>query len=245
MSTLFLYSFLIFLTALAGGVAPLLVPHWHENRLKIFICFGAGLLLGMSMLHMLTEAAHMIPETFGFWYLFGFVLLLLLERVLMVHPCEEHHCSYHTVGLAAFAGLTVHGIIEGFALASSLMIADIGPLVLVAILAHKAPQGFALTTILKLARKTPRQILGFVTGVALSGPLGAFLAYGLISTERLPSAAGILLAISAGTFLYIGACDLLPELHKEDSEKRNRLIAFLVGLAVAFASGYFLPEHGH
>lgn len=239
------YSSLIFGMALLGGMLPLLMPHAREDYLKLFVSLGGGLLLGMAMLHMLPEAAEMIPHSFGFWFLVGFVLLLVLERFLMVHPCEETHCNYHTVGVAAFAGLTVHGIIEGFALASSLFVSRLGPLVLVAILAHKAPQGFALTSILKLAKKTHRQIMGFVIGVALSGPLGLFLAYGLLTEEQLPSGAGILLAMSSGTFLYIAACDLLPELHREDKEKFKRLTAFLVGLALAMISGELAGGHTH
>lgn len=240
------YSLLIFLMALMGSALPLLVPQLKENGLKLFVSLGAGLLLGMSILHMLPEAAEMIPATFSFWFLFGFVLLLILERFFMVHPCDEHGCHYHTVGIAAFSGLTVHGVIEGFALASSLYVAQLGPLVLIAILAHKAPQGFALTSILKLAKKSHRQIMLFAVGVALSGPLGVALAFGLIQLEKMPSAAGVLLAISAGTFLYIAACDLIPELHRSDSEKFKRLAAFVLGLLLAYGSGHFMGEHpGH
>lgn len=240
------YSILIFSMALAGSALPLLVPQLKENSLKLFVSLGAGLLLGMSILHMLPEAAQMIPGTFSIWFLVGFVLLLILERFFMVHPCDEHGCHYHTVGLAAFSGLTVHGVIEGFALASSLYVAQLGPLVLIAILAHKAPQGFALTSILKLARKSNRQIMLFAVGVALSGPIGLVLAMSLIQMEQMPSAAGVLLAISAGTFLYIAACDLIPELHRSDTEKFKRLAAFIVGLYLAYLSGNLLGEHaGH
>lgn len=237
------YSGLIFATSAFGGIIPLLVPHAREDRLKLFVCVGAGLLLGMAFLHMVPEASRLVPGTFGAWFLLGFLLLLVLERFIMVHACEEQGCHYHTVGIAAFAGLAVHGVIEGFALASSLFVSQFGPLLLVAILAHKAPAGFALTSILRLSQKSKRQILLFIFGVSLSGPLGMWLAYALIKHEQLTNTAGVLLSISAGTFLYIGACDLLPELHRSDGEKFKRLAAFLMGLAISFVSGYLVGEH--
>lgn len=243
--TLFGYGLSIFVTALLGGLFPLLVPVHHENRLKLFVSFGAGLLLGMAFLHMLPEASEMIPHSFGAWFLAGFVLLLILERFIMVHACDEHGCHYHTVGLTAFFGLAVHGIIEGFALASSLVLPHLAVLVLVAVLAHKAPAGFALTSIMRLAGKSKKQILLFSMGVALSGPLGLFLAYHFLQSQSLTNTSGALLALSAGTFLYIGGCDLLPELHRTNQEKFKRLAAFLFGLILSYLSGHFLGEHTH
>ncbi|NDG26795.1 MAG: ZIP family metal transporter [Proteobacteria bacterium] len=186
------YGLSIFLTALAGSLFPLIIPIHQENRLKLFVAFGAGLLLGMAFLHMLPEASEILPHAFGAWFLAGFVLLLILERFIMVHACEEHGCHYHTVGLTAFFGLAAHGIIEGFALASSLVMPHLALLVLVAVLAHKAPAGFALTSIMRLAGKTRKQILLFSVGVALSGPLGLFLAYFFLRSQSLTEASGAL-----------------------------------------------------
>jgi zinc transporter ZupT len=117
-------------------------------------------------------------------------------------------------------------------------------LVLVAVLAHKAPSGFALTSILRLAGKSTAQIVLFSAGVALSGPLGLFLAYFFLQSDEFHTAAGALLALSAGTFIYIGACDLLPELHRADGERFKRLGAFMIGLLISYASGVFL-HHPH
>ncbi|MFM8312710.1 MAG: ZIP family metal transporter [Deltaproteobacteria bacterium] len=231
---------LIFGAAFLGGIIPLWVKPTSENHLKLFISFGAGLLLSMAFLHMIPEAFKLIPKTFGIWLLTGFCLLLFLERFIMVHACEEHGCHYHTLGIAAFLGLTIHGIIEGFALASSQLITNLGFLVLIAILSHKAPAGIALTSILKMSGKKNNQILGFVCGVALSGPLGIFLAYWILQSEDYQSVAGILLSISAGTFLYIGACDLLPEIHRTDGEKLKRLAAFCAGILISVLSGHLL-----
>ena len=236
---LILYGSLIFITAFAGGVFPLMLSSGRDNHLKLLISFGAGLLLSMAFLHMIPESFKMIPSHAGLWLLIGFCLLLFLERFVMVHACEEHGCNYHTVGVAAFLGLTTHGVIEGFALASSQMVSHLGPLVLMAILSHKGPAGIALTSILKLSGKKSNQILLFVIGVALSGPLGIALAYLILHSNQYINTAGILLSLSAGTFLYIGACDLLPELHRSNDEKLKRLVAFFVGLLVTFISGYW------
>lgn len=239
------YGFAIFATAQVGGLLPIFFSELHENGLKLFVTFGAGLLLGMSLLHMLPEAVHLNPHGFAIWFLAGFLLLLVLERFIMVHACEETHCHYHTVGVAAFAGLAVHGLIEGFALASSILVSGLGPLVLVAILSHKAPAGFALTSILRLSGKSRKQIILFVTGVSLSGPLGMLLAHFLLQSQHVEATSGVLLSVSAGTFLYIAACDLLPELHKDDTEKSKRLISFFIGIILSLISGVFFSEHSH
>lgn len=240
---LFWYSLSIFLTAFVGGLLPLLVPTHDDHKLKLVVSLGAGLLLGIAFLHMLPEAAHLLPGSFGLWFLAGFVLLLILERFVMVHACEEHGCHYHTVGLTAFLGLAIHGIIEGVALASSLLLPELGLLVLLAVLAHKAPSGFALTSILRLAGKSKLQIILFSVGVALSGPLGLWIAYFFLRTESYQTTAGALLSLSAGTFFYIGACDLLPELHRASGERFKRLAAFLLGLLISYGSGAFLSHH--
>lgn len=238
MSTLILYSFLIFGTTVGGGFIPLLIPDKHEDALKLFISLGAGLLIGMAFLHLIPEAAELAPQVFGLWALVGFVLLLALERFFMVHACEEHGCNYHTVGMAAFAGLAIHGVIEGCALGSSQLATGLGPFIFLAILVHKAPSAFALASILKLAGRTKRGITLFLMGVGLSVPIGMWIAYALLQSEKLPMTAGILLSMSAGTFIYIGACDLLPELHRTDKDKVLRLGAFGVGLLCSFLSGY-------
>lgn len=230
---LFIYGALIFLASGLGGAIPVLFPGIHETHLKRYVSFGAGLLLGMALLHMVPEAAIWLPHTFGVWLAAGFVLLLILERFMMVHSCEEHGCSYHHIGVAAFLGLSVHGIIEGFALASSVVAApELGPMIFIAILAHKMPAAFTLSTLLRLSKKSNAQIAVFIVGLSLSGPVGIGLAQLLFNIEGMAQATGALLALSSGTFLYISACDLLPELHSNHSDRFARLGFFLVGLAL-------------
>jgi zinc and cadmium transporter len=231
------YGAFIFGTSVLGGVLPLFIAPHRDKLLKLAVSFGAGLLLGMAFLHMVPEAAE-LNASFGYWFLAGFVLLLVLERFVMVHACEEHGCHYHTVGIAAFAGLTVHGLLEGFALGSTLYASGLAPLVLVAILSHKLPAGFALTAILRMAKLTKKQIILFVIGVSASGPLGLALSIGILQKENLPELSGSLLALSAGSFIYIGACDLLPEIHRENTQKLPRLTCFIVGILLSGLSSY-------
>ncbi len=242
MNSLFLYAFLIFLTSFVGGVFPLLFPKKNESHLKVLISFGAGLLLGMAFIHMIPESAEMIGKTFGLWVLLGFGILFIMERFVMVHACDEHGCNYHTIGIAAFLGLTIHGLIEGLALGSSALSTELGPLVFIAIVIHKAPAGISLSSILSLAKKGQNQILLFLFGVSISGPLGIWAAYALMKNTPYADVSGALLAVSGGTFVYIAACDLLPELHHPEGNRHVRLAAFIFGILISIASGFILPH---
>jgi zinc transporter ZupT len=73
--------------------------------------------------------------------------------------------------------------------------------------------------------------------------LGLLLAYFFLQSQEYQSAAGCLLALSAGTFVYIGACDLLPELHRASGEKLKRLAVFILGLLISYGSGALLEHH--
>lgn len=232
-STFWIYSAAAFFTAFSGGVLPLFFAV-NEKYLKLIIALGAGLLLGLSMVHLLPESAELIPESFGAWFLVGFVLLLVLERFVMIHACEEHGCNYHTVVIAAFVGLTIHGVIEGLALASTLVTLEIGPLVLMAVLVHKAPAALTLTSLLRLGGKKKIDIIRFITGISIATPLGILIGANVIEADTYTDVSGILLALSGGTFLYIASCDLLPELHRSNSEKFKRLAAFMLGVVISF-----------
>ncbi len=237
MPSLILYSIAVFLFSLLGGVLPLLVSDHFEHWLSLFISFGAGVLLGMAFLHILPEASLILPHQYGKWVLGGFLCLLILERFVMVHSCEEQHCNYHTLGISAFIGLMIHGVIEGWAMASSFFVSHLKGLVLFAIVAHKVPETFALGSILRLANKPKKTVLLFLCGVALATPVSLCLSYLFLSQFPISNFYGILLSVTAGTFIYIGACDLLPELHVASDQKWWRLGGFALGLCMAAMSG--------
>ena len=233
------YSLAIFATTFAGGVLPMLEFFKNETQIKRILSLGTGLLISLAAVHMLPEAAEMAPKYFGYAFLFGISILYFLERFLMVHACEEHGCNYHTIGMAAFAGLTIHGLIEGVALASTLHDPRLATAVLIGILVHKIPSGATLGSLLTLAKKSPKQILFFVTGVALSAPIGLMgAAWYLSHSVVMPQISGVMLAASAGTFLYIATCDLIPEIHHNDHDKPMRLVMFSVGVLVAVLSAH-------
>jgi zinc and cadmium transporter len=96
---------------------------------------------------------------------------------------------------------------------------------------HEFPEG--IVTFLLLERggfsKKTAAIYAFLAA-AISTPLGTLISYPFIDDIEEP-ALGLLLAISAGTLVYVGASHLLPEVEKEN--KRFSIISLAVGVLVA------------
>jgi zinc and cadmium transporter len=197
------------------------------------LSFGAGVLLSAAFLHMMPEAIPVLGPATGLFVLLGYLLMTVLERFTMAHPCGEEACPSHRIGLTAMFGLSVHSIIAGMALGVGLLEAQelsVSAALLSAILVHKVPETLALMGLLAASGWSRKRIIICLVLFSLMGPLGIFT--GALSNLNSPFLMSVALAVSAGTFLYIASSDLLPQLHKKMKQEWIHFFAFVAGLAL-------------
>jgi zinc and cadmium transporter len=247
-----LYSLAILVGALVGGAIPLL---GGRSRSDGMLSFSAGVMLGAAFFHMLPEAAEGAGIRAIPWVLVGFLFLFLLERYVLVHVCAEpgvatagharSHphaeghagtgCEVHTLGLAAFIGLSLHTIVDGFALGAASGEERLGFLVFLAILAHKIPSSFSLSAILRAEGYSRPRALALNAVFATMVPLGAGLYVLLRELVHTESFTALALAASAGTFLHLALSDIIPDLHRRADSRLRLSGLLLMGVSAMWA----------
>ncbi|MCB1705179.1 MAG: ZIP family metal transporter [Halioglobus sp.] len=164
------------------------------------------------------------------------------------HGKSVHGLSW--VGLAL--GLAVHTLIDGVALgavmhAGSHASGVLGIGVFLAILLHKPLDAMSIVTVMqaggwsKGARATTNVVF------ALMCPLGALLFFfgvDVVAAGR-DHLVAVALAFSAGAFICIALSDLLPEVHFHSHDRGKLTLAFLLGIALAYAIGSVEPAGVH
>lgn len=234
--------FLVFALTLMAGVIPI-IRNWHETHLHHFVSFSAGVLIATAFLHMLPAAWQAgSPQWVGVNILIGFIIFFILEKFVMIHACEEHHCDYHRIGMSALVGIGTHSVFDGFFLGASFLVPSLAPAVWFAIVIHKMPAAFALSTLLHSAKWPKKKIVFLLIGFSLIIPVSAVLSRFVLAqfiSDQLHSLMGIV----AGSFLYIATSDFLPETHRREGRKFKTLIAFLFGVLFVAALEFFGPHH--
>lgn len=152
-------------------------------------------------------------------------------------------CDVHTLGLAAWIGMSVHTLVDGFALGAASIQPELGALVFLAILAHKVPNSFSLSAILISEGYGRGRAVAMNAVFALMVPLGAGLYLLLREAVHAEKFASLALAASAGTFLHLSLSDILPDLHRRGAT-RWRLSAAMVG-GIALMGALTLLRGGH
>ena len=205
-----LYTLLSALVTLIGGALPLYTTLKHID-LRYLIGFSAGVILAVAFLDMLPELRPGTQVDF-FAIGVGFFALYIIEKLVMIHACGEHECKQHTVGWVSIIGIAAESIIDGAAIAIGFAVEpSLGLLIAAAVILHELPRGFSTSVIMRTAKFNHKKIWSFLAIDAFFTPLGALLVFaGIFSQGMLKP----LLAFAAGTFIYIGASDLLPEAHK-------------------------------
>ncbi|NIQ03867.1 MAG: ZIP family metal transporter [Nitrospinaceae bacterium] len=231
----YLFLFFIFAITMAGGWIPTLKP-WSQKTFRMLISFCAGILLGAVFFHMVPEISPILGREMGFPVMLGFLGIYVMEKFIMVHPCEEGACDYHKIGLAAYVGIGFHSILDGVAIGAG-NILNISLVILLAVTLHKFPAALALSSILvKGGEYSKQKILKSMFIFALATPLGALISLNVMGQMDSSYPIGFALGVSAGTFLYISIGDLLPTVHEEDEKKHLNLMLLFMGLLVMFLS---------
>jgi len=261
--TLAFYTGAILAGALAGGALPLF---GRLRRSDLLLSFSAGIMLGAAFLHMLPEAVESAGAAAIPFVLVGFILMYVLERLVLVHLCAEpgpnatlsgeaapvvhghghDHigCEVHTLGLAAWVGMSLHTIVDGFALGAASVTPELGLLVFLAILAHKVPNAFSLSAILVAEGHSRRRALLLNGAFALMLPLGVGLFVLARELVQVRTFTGLALAASAGTFLHLSVSDILPDLHRRGGSKWRLSGAVLAGVGAMALLGFVRHTHG-
>lgn len=252
-------SLLIWLAVLADGLAGLagglLSERWMARHLSALVAFAAGALLGAVFLDIFPEAiAAAGPGAFR-WALASFLALALLEWFLGPHHHDHsdhapghphhHHPEHHgllgppsTVVPPLLAADALHNLGDGAAVAAAFLVSpEAGVATAMAVIAHELPQEVGDYALLRAVGLSRVKSLVLLAGVQLTAAIGAGVV--LLGSRLVEGLEGIILALASGTFLYIGATDLLPDLRRGSTprEARGRLLGFLLGMALVAVAG--------
>jgi zinc and cadmium transporter len=232
MAALGFYLPTVVFISLIGSFLPLL-RELSQRALALLLSFSAGVLLGAVFFHMLPETGRVLDEDLGWPILAGFLLIFVMERFVFVHACEERECDIHHMGIPAFLGISLHSLLDGLALGAGLMLPQLGPVVLLAVLIHKMPDSISISSILLSAGWDRSKVALLSLLFSLTTPIGALVAYlffRTLSEENIAVAIGI----SAGTFLAIATADILPQVHRIEERNPLTLVFLALGLAVSW-----------
>ena len=230
------YPFLMFVFTITmiGGWIPTF-KLWTQDTFRLVISFCAGILLGAVFFHILPEISTPLGSQLGYSVMFGFLFIFVLEKFIMVHPCEEGECDYHKVGLAAYIGIGFHSILDGIAIGAGTMM-NLSFIIIFAVTIHKFPAALALSSMLiKGGEYSNKKVLFSMFMFSLATPVGALLAVFMFQglDDYIIATA---LGISAGTFLFISIGDLLPTVYEEHEKGYKNLASLCLGTFVMILS---------
>ncbi len=205
----------------------------EHHKLMFLVSFAAGTMIAVSFFDLLPEALAkgniMAMMEFA---VIGFVVFLLIEKMLLYYHCHDEDCYTHASTKLVIFGSTVHNFLDGVTIAASFMAGtSVGIFTTLAIIIHEIPHEIGEFGVLMHGGYSKLKALLVNLFTALVAVLGGLAAY--YALDRFQSLLPYVLAFTAGGFIYISATDLLPEIHSK-SETRLQIalhsIIFILGV---------------
>lgn len=211
--------------AFVGGVIP---DRWLVRYRPVLLGFASGALLAAALLELVPGALHASGPGALPWLLGGMLALAALECMV---GARHHHEDKAPIAYALLASDAFHNIGDGIAIAGAFMISvHLGVITSLAVIVHEVPEEVADYAVLRASRMSKPRALVWLGAVQMTALVGAYAT--LLGASLLPGQ-GVVLALAAGTFVYIAMVDLMPDVLRS-GPMRDRLAA-LVGLGVGVA----------
>jgi len=203
--------------------------------LLFLISFSAGALLGDSFLHLLPEAMESGINFIPLAIISGILAFFILEKIIHWRHCHQPTSKEHPHPLAAMnlLGDAFHNFLDGIIIATSYVVSiPLGIATTIAVLLHEIPQEVGDFGVLIYAGYSKKKALLMNFLISLTAIFGGIV--GLLLSKSITSFAGIMIAFTAGGFIYIATADLIPEMKKDIGLKKTsiQLIGLLLGIGI-------------
>ena len=221
-------------------------PDQIARIVLLLLSFAVGALLGGALFHLIPEAVSRLGSgpALSLYLLLGFLGFFVLEKFLWAHRHDTAGTpSLRLQPLAALnlLGDGVHNAIDGMVIAAAYSAdTSVGLATTLAVILHEVPQELGDFGILVYSGLPVRRAVLFNAASGLTAVLGAVVT--LAVGEQLAGFTSALLPVAAGSFIYIAASDLIPELRRERGLRTAVWQVVLVLLGVVVMG---LPELVH
>ncbi|MCK9292561.1 MAG: ZIP family metal transporter [archaeon] len=241
MLSVWLYSIIsvliVSLISLIGIITLFFKIKKMNNILLFAISFSAGALIGDAILHILPELVKDggFTLSLSLFFIFGLIIFFILEKFIHWRHCHVPTSKKHPHPFAYMnlVGDALHNFIDGLVIGGTYLVSiPIGIATTIAVILHEIPQEIGDFGVLIHGGFTIKKalVMNFLT--ALTSIVGVVIALllGQVSSTFL----NIILAITAGGFIYIATADLIPELKKETNIYKSliQLLGIFLGIGV-------------
>lgn len=232
------FGFIAAAAEVLGGILVVSRKTWPRRVQETFLALGAGFILALVFLKLIPASFSTLGESAALYVLLGFAALHFFEHAIVghLHFGEEIHHEVmvsKTASVSAFTGLFIHAFFDGLSISvGSLFDALLGLLIFLAVLLHKFPEGLTIGSIMLSGGYSRKTVLLSTVGIGVATMLGACTVFLFSNVDA--QITGIVFAFSAGTVVYVGASDLIPEINKS-SDRIPPLIVFL-GMVLFYVS---------
>ena len=228
--TLLLITFAAFCATMIGG----LFAFRFRDRLHLILGFSAGAVIGVAFFDLLPEALNLASGYTSSLVLsitaLGFVLYLILDRLVLLHGHDDDH-AHAERGAFGAGSLSFHSFLDGIGIGLAFHVSSaVGVIVAAAVLAHDFSDGINTVNMIARNKGSRMRTYAWLFVDATAPVLGVISTFFFTVPEH---SLGLLLALFAGFFLYIGASDLLPESH-HNHPVRWTTISTVLGVAVLY-----------
>lgn len=240
----FLYALLLSLFAgCATGIGSAIAFFARKTNTR-FLSFALGLSAGVmiyvSFMELLYEARLSLGELAGSptkghiiaaaAFFGGMLLAGIIDKFVPdaenpheLHSIEEmggahttaHIHSLKRMGIVTALAIAIHNFPEGIAtFISALESPQIGIAVALAVAIHNIPEGVAVSVPIYFSTGSHKKAFWYSFASGLAEPLGALLAYLLLTPFLTPMLMECTFAVVAGIMIYISLDELLPAAHQ-------------------------------
>ena len=221
------------LAALVGALTLSLKKDTFNKILMALVAFSAGALIAGAFFHIMPESLEegVEPMPLFMIVILGFAVFFIFEKFLFWHHCHKGECDVHPYTYLILFGDGIHNFIDGLIIAASFLVdTGFGIITTFMIISHELPQELGDFAVLvhggmKVKKALIYNFLSQLTAV-LGGVVGFFIG------TSIEAFVPFILPFAAGGFIYIGASDLIPQLHNEKSLKKSMLsfTLFVIGV---------------
>lgn len=193
----------------------------NRDRQHLILGFSAGMVIGVAFFDLIPEAIEIggmthSASTVMMVVAAGFLAYMVLDRAIGLHAHSHdhghddgHEHENQRRGVLRASSLSIHSFLDGIGIGLAFQVSiALGAVVAGAVLAHGFSDGInTVTSILKSGGTKQRAFRWLLTNAA--APVAGILITLFFSVSE--ASLGLILALFAGFFLYMGASDLVPE----------------------------------